>query len=360
MPKTVELCRERLAAMGIEARELAGGLVAEIGSGKECILLRADMDALPIREETGLEYASESGNMHACGHDMHTAMLLGASQLIKEREQELNVKVRLCFQPGEEILEGARRMISAGLLSEPKPFAAMMLHVLTGTDYKTGTIIIPSEGIGASGADFFRVTIKGEGCHGSAPHLGKDPIICAASIITAVSNITARELPGDCGQMLTIGTVRAGDAANAIPDSCVLSGSLRSYEDDKRSYVKERLVSVCENVARAFRCEAEVEFVSGAPSFLNDDSLVNACRQIFSTAKPPFFAVPTGSRGNGSEDFAYVSRVVPSVMLALAAGEAAEGYTEPLHSPRARFDEGALPYGAAAYAAFALDVRKEQ
>ena len=358
LPKTLFFVKERLREMGADYFDCSGGVVTVLGQGEGCVLLRADMDALPMREETDLEYRSDNGNMHACGHDMHTAMLISAARLIMSRERELSGRVALCFQPGEETLEGAKGMIEDGLLEQVRPSAAVMIHVLTGCDYKTGTVIIPPEGVGAAGADFFRVTVKGFGCHGASPHLGRDPILCASHIICALSEIMSREILVS-GEAMSVGHIRAGDAANAIPDTAVFSGTLRSYNEDTRAFIKERLVSVCGGIASALRCEAVVDFTSGCPSFLNASELVNACAEIFGEAKPPCVVLPKGTRGGGSEDFSYVSRRVPSVMLALAAGERARGYTEPLHSPKASFDEAALPFGAAAYASAAISLLKK-
>lgn len=354
LPKTVAYCRERLLACGYTPVDCGGGLVATIGEGEGGILLRADMDALPIREESGLFFAADNGNMHACGHDMHTVMLLYAARLLREFKGELKVKAKLCFQPGEELLKGAERMINAGLLSDPEPQCAVMLHVLTATEHRTGTIVIPPEGIGASGADFFRVTVRGKGCHGSQPHLGRDPIHCASHMVIALSSLVARELPTGGGEVLSIGKINGGDAANAIADAVAFEGTLRSYDDERRKYIKERLYRICNGISDTFGCRGSVDVYSGCPSFINDKGLVGYAKEIFSDTEPQPVIVPEGSRGGGSEDFAFVSRLVPSIMLALCAGEKSEGYTAPLHSPNARFDEKALPYGAAALASMAL------
>jgi len=358
LPRTAEYVKDRLRPLGYSPTDVGGGIVATVGKGERCILLRADMDALPIREETGLEFASVSSSMHACGHDMHTAMLLGAAKLLKAREGELSATVKLCFQPGEETLSGAKRMIDGGLLRDPVPDAAVMLHVLTGVSHKTGTLIIPPSGVGASGADFFRITVRGEGCHGATPHLGRDPIPALSNIITVLSSLTARELPAESAEVLTVGRITAGDSANAIPDSAVALGTLRSYDDENREYLKKRLFEVCKGVSEAFRCNGCVEITSSAPSFVNSEKLRHALCGIFRTAVPCPFIVPNGTRGGGSEDFAYVSREVPSIMLCLAAGGESDGYAHPLHSPKAMFDERALPFGIAVYTAAAIELPK--
>lgn len=352
LPKTISYVKEQLRGWGYAPRELAGGVIAEAGCGEKCILLRADMDALPIEEKSGLDFACKSGFMHACGHDMHTTMLLLASRLIKAKEKELKNKVVLCFQPGEETLEGAKEMIEADLLRGVN--CAAMIHVLTATEHKTGTVIIPPSGIGAAGADFFRVTVNGKGCHGSTPYLGIDPLTPLCKIADTLSSLIAREVRGDGGDMLTVGRISAGDTANVIPEKGELLGTLRSYRDENRDYIKNRLREVCESTAKAHRCTATVEYLSGAPSFINDETLVKRAKKIFENPDIPAYEVPEGQRGGGSEDFAYVSRTVPSIMLCISAGSLAEGYTEPLHSPKVRFNTDAIPYGAAAYASMAF------
>ena len=358
LPKAVCFAKEKLSEIGIEHEDCGGGIIAFIGKGDRTVLLRADMDGLDVKEETGLDFASENGNMHACGHDMHTAMLLGAARLLKARENILTGRVALCFQPGEEILEGAKRMLSDGLAERTGAFAGVMLHVMTATQFPVGTVVIPPAGVGASGADFFRVDVIGKGCHGSTPYLGHDPITATAHVLTALSSLTSRELKCGDGDVLTVGMIGGGDSANVIPELVSFHGSLRSYNDGNRTFIKKRLEEICTSVAKAYRCGARIEYTSGAPSFLNDAAVREKAINVMKCGELPPYIVPEGQRGGGSEDFAYVSRKIPSLMLCISAGEAAKGYTEPLHSPRVRFDENALPYGAATYAAMAAELLK--
>ncbi|MBR6675714.1 MAG: amidohydrolase [Clostridia bacterium] len=352
---TVEFVSEKLREAGLETVEqLCGGVVATVGEGEESILLRADMDALDIREETDLEFASKNGAMHACGHDMHTAMLLSAARLLKEREGELSGRVVLCFQPGEETLSGAKKMLEAGLIEKTGATKAVMLHALTATDFPAGTVIIPPSGVGAAGADFFRIDVLGKGCHGSTPYLGKDPILALAAMISALSSLTSREVDSQSGAALTLGMIRGGSSSNVIPERACAFGTLRSYDDGERELLRERLVGICAHIGKALRCEGGVEFTSGAPSFLNDMALREMAIKALDREGIPTYLVPEGKKGGGSEDFAYVSRKIPSLMLCISAGERKKGFNEPLHSPRAVFDEAALPFGAAAYAAVAL------
>lgn len=356
LPNTLKLCKDHLCALGYAPKELGGGIVATVGRGERCILLRADMDALPVKEESGLDYASDNGMMHACGHDMHTVMLLLAAEILKEREKDLSCTVKLCFQAGEETLTGARTMIEKGLLNDPAPDFGIMIHVLAATDFETGTVIVPPSGVGAAGVDFFRITVNGKGCHGSTPHLGRDPIMAISAVVTALGGICSRELPSGGGDVLTLGQIKVGDSPNVIPEKGEIFGSLRSYEDEHREFLKERLSSVCENIAKAYRCEGKAEYLSGAPSFINDKELTKCAAEVFASELSHKCVVLTEGKGGGSEDFAYVSREIPSLMLCISAGSKEEGYTQPLHSPRVRFNEDTIPYGAAAYALAAFEL----
>ena len=341
------------------------GLTAVIHGKKpgKTFLLRADMDALPIQEKSGEPFASENGCMHACGHDMHTAMLLGAAKLLKAHEEELSGTVKLMFQPAEEVFEGANDMIKNGVLEDPKPDAAMMIHVMTGVPFAVGTAVVSGPGESAPAADYFTVKVQGSGCHGSTPSAGVDPLCAAAHIVTALEEISARELAMTDRAILTFGTFHAGTTANVIPDTATLTGTLRVFDEALREQIKERICTIPKCVAEAFRAKAEVTFDSGCPALLNDTSLSDDVTEYMKAllGENKAFSVPeleqkfgsSGSKTSGSEDFAYVSRKVPSVMVAMAAGHPKDGCTYPLHHPQVRFDEAALPYGAAAYAAAA-------
>ena len=351
----------RLTELGYRPKRCAGGVVAVAGEGQkgEAFLLRADMDALPIQEKTGLSYAAKNGNMHACGHDLHTAMLLGAARLLKAREGELKTPVKLLFQPAEETLEGAKKMIENGVLKGPKVGGGMMLHVLSGTGLKSGTIVVSSAGVSAPAADFFTIKIKGKSCHGSSPEGGRDALNAAAHLLVALQSVVAREVSIGSPAVLTIGQIEAGVAGNVIADSALLQGTLRAYDEGVRAFVKGRLETLTKSIAAAFRVRAQVVFDSGAPSLYNDESLshlVHACACELFGQRSVVFSSQLGGRGGGSEDFAYISREIPAVMVGLCAGEedAKTGEEYPLHHPKVCFDEGVLPLGAALFAASAL------
>ena len=360
---TKAFVRSELEKMGYEPIDCGkAGLVALAGKKKpgKVFLLRADMDALPIKEEADVDFPSENeGKMHACGHDMHTAMLLGAAKLLKMHETEINGTIKLCFQPAEEIFEGSKDMIDAGLLKNPKVDAALMIHVMAGVPFPVGSVIVCDGGVSAPAADYFKINIQGKGCHGSMPQLGIDPITVAAHIITALQEIHARELAASDEAILTIGTIHAGVAENVIPDTAELGGTIRTYDEDVRKELKKRMEEISGGVAASFRASATVTFGSGCPTLLNDSSLseatVNYSKELlgagkaFSTAQIAAMSGGKASKATGSEDFAYVSQCVPSIMLALAAGHPQDGYLYPQHHPKVKFDEAVLPTGAALY-----------
>ena len=290
-------------------------------------------------------------------------MLLGAARLLKAHEDEIDGTVKLMFQPAEEIFEGSHDMVEAGLLENPKVDAALMIHVMAGMPFPAGTVIVSAPGVSAPAADYFEIKVQGKGCHGYMPNTGVDPLTAAAHILIALQEIHARELAMDDRAVLTIGTMNAGTASNVIPDAVVMGGSIRTFDEETRAFIKQRMAEIAGGTAKAFRAEASVTFGSGCPTLVNDKDLSLCCGKYmkellgqgraFSVAE--LSAMGGGSsKSAGSEDFAYVSQEVPSVMLALAAGQPEKGYRYPQHHPMAKFDESVLPGGSAVYAYAAL------
>ena len=361
LEKTENYVIKRLEEIGCKIERCGNSIVANIGKNTgRTVLLRADMDALPIQEKTGKAYACKTGHMHACGHDMHTTMLLGAAKLLKAREKELDGRVKLLFQPAEESLEGAKDAIAGGVLNGVD--AAMAIHVATDTPFPTGTAIIASAGVSAPAADHFTIRVKGKGCHGGAPQNGVDALMAAAHILVALEEISARELAPTDVAVMTIGKMLAGEAGNAVADFAEASGTLRAKEEKVRSFLKKRLVEISSSVAKAFRASAKVQFSSGCPALVNDgavaDTAENIARAVLGEQAVMTSAELKGeARGmGGSEDFAYIAQKVPSVLISVAAGQTEKGYCYPLHHPKAIFDEGALKVGCALYAGFALGI----
>lgn len=336
------------------------GLVATIGphAEKGAFLLRADMDGLAMREMSGVPYASEKGTMHACGHDAHTAMLLGAVRWLKKHEAQLKGCVKVMFQPAEEVLEGSADMMAAGVLHEPEVKGAMMIHVMCGVPVMTGTRVVSDAGVGAPAADFYSIEIRGAGCHASMPHQGKDPLTTAAHLLVALDAIRAKEIDYTKKAVLTIGALEGAVSANVIPDRIVLRGSMRAFDEEVRGYMKKRLGEMVVGMGTVFSTPAEVTFTGGAPTLYNDAELSKKCYEILcqsKTGKVMRSSDFPGGNSGGSEDFAYVSQAVPSVMLALAAGDSREGYAYQLHHPKMRVDLRALPYGTDAFCRMALE-----
>ncbi len=304
---TKEYVKNELIQMGYEPQECGKcGLIVLVGGRKpgKTFMLRADMDALQIQEQADVEFKSlHEGKMHACGHDMHTAMLLGAARLLKQHEDEIEGTIKLCFQPSEETFEGSKDMIEHGSLKKPDVDAALMIHVMAGMPMQAGSVIVCDGGVSAPAADYFRIKIQGKGCHGAMPQVGIDPITIAAHIITALQELHARELAMMDEAALTFGIMQAGQAENVT------------------SYCKELL-----GTSRAFST-AQLKAMSPNAS---------------------------SSKTVGSEDFAYVSQEVPSIMLALAAGEPQNGYCYPQHHPMVKFDEAVLAPGSCVYAYTAM------
>ena len=369
IPFSVEFVKKRLIELGYDPKPCGkAGLTALAGGKKpgKVFMIRADMDALPIEEESGEKFCSEvPGKMHACGHDLHTAMLLEAARLLKAHEDEINGTVKLMFQPAEEIFMGSDDMINAGVLEDPHVDAALMIHVAAGMPFVPGTVIACDGGVSSAACDFFDVKLKGKGCHGSMPDQGIDPIIPACTMVTALQEIHARELNMSDEVIITTGYVKAGVANNVIPDTASFGGSIRTFDETLREKIKVRMEEIVKGIAAAYRVESEITWSSGCPSLYNDPELAKCVpgyiREIlgeqgcFTMSQ---LAALSGSskpaKGTGSEDFAFVTRKVPSLMLALAAGSPAEGYVYPQHHPKVRFDEACLAAGSAVYAQVAI------
>ena len=363
LSKTATFVEKNLQEMGYTPIRIAKNcLLATIGkpSAKGAFLLRADMDALPIKEKSGEAFACKTGNMHACGHDMHTAMLLGAAKLLKDNERELKGQVKLLFQPAEEILQGAKTAVDAGVLENVQ--GAVMIHVMVNTPLKSGTLVVSSGGVTAPAADYFTVEITGKSCHGSAPWNGVDALNASAHFLVALQALSAREISLSTPATLTVGTLQAGTAGNAIADRAVMQGTLRAFDESVREQIKKRIKEMAQSIAKAFKAKAKVSFGGGCPTLVNDSKLSAFVEKnarellgekgVYTSAQ--LAGGETARRNGGSEDFAYISHKTPSVMLALSAGAIEEGYAYPLHHPKVRFNENVLCIGSAVLAHTAL------
>ena len=361
LPETVAYVKERLTEMGYHPQELGGGLTATItgtDTGR-CILLRADMDALRGQEQSGLPFRSENGCMHACGHDMHTAMLLGAARLLMQHRQELSGTVKLVFQPDEEGFTGAKAMLAAGVLHNPEVNAAMALHVNSGTP---SGLVLCGKGVCMAGCTLFRITVKGTGCHGAMPETGVDPINIAAHIYLALQEIPSREIEARQPAVVTIGKFQGGEAPNIIPQQVVLEGTIRTMDRDLSAHIMDRIREISVGTARLFRGDAEVVEIASAPPLNNDGDLVEELagysREICGDRQVVVFS----QGGMGSEDFASYTYEIPCGYLLLGAGTAQENpaFGKPMHNECVVFNEEVLPLGAALYAWCAIRWLKGQ
>ena len=361
LPKTSAYVEAQLQALGYETQRIgSSGIVALAGNKKpgKVFLIRADMDALPIPEQSGVPFACTTGNMHACGHDGHAAMLLGAAELLKRHEGEIEGTVKLMFQPAEETLAGARMMLENGVLENPKVDAAMMIHGTGSAPMKTGTVLLAKQG--AAAADWLKITVPGKGAHGAMPDVSIDPLNVIAHIHIALQAINAREISPASNIALTVGQIHGGSTSNVIPDSAMLSGTLRTDDEQVRKFAKQRMIEIAQGIAQTFRAEATVEYERECPCFAVDGPLADELSQYIHTlVGDELFVdlskVTTGSKTMGSEDFAWISQQVPSVCVSLATGGPENGCLYPLHHPKVTFDENAYPIGAAVYAECAME-----
>jgi len=359
LPMTCRFVWDALVSMGYDPVACGkSGITVTVGHPREtrAILLRAVMDGVPMREESGLPFASTNGNAHTCGHDMHTAMLLGAARLLMENEDALPGVVKLMFQPAEEILAGARDMIEAGVLDNPQVDAAIGAYILSQAPtgfigYNTG-VVNPS-------SDAIRITIRGQGGHGAQPSQTVDPINVAAHLHLALQELTSREVDSDETAVLTFGSIQAGSAHNTIPEMAVMKGTLRTFEAETREFMLERLRQVAENIAGSFRATAELEvFASTRSLIVNPDTagiVADSLREMLGDQ-----VMKMERRAQSSEDFAEISERVPSMFYVIGSGSRQEGHQYPLYNPRVTFNEDCLPIGAACFAQGATEWLKRQ
>lgn len=340
------------------------GIITTVGGKKpgKCILLRADMDALMMTEEADVEYKSlTEGKMHGCGHDMHTAMLLGAAKILKAHEDEIEGTIKLEFQPSEENFQGSMDMLNNGLLENPKVDAAFMIHVIAGQPMPSGVVLMPGGGISMASCEQYHITVKGKGGHGSTPNLAIDPITAAAQIHLALAEINSRELDGNDYGVFTTCHFEAGQASNVIPETAQMWGTIRTTDEDNKvgEYIKTRMTEICQGVAAALRCEATVEFSDYCPCMKIDEELakdgMKYISDLLGQGAIDMSQFTGGKAGGGSEDFAFVSHEVPTMSMFLVTGSQADGYKYGQHNPKVCFDDSVLYVGSAVHVQMALN-----
>ncbi len=347
--ETAKLVAANLTAMGIENQAGVGktGVVGYLGEGSPVIGIRADMDALPIIEANDVPYKSQKpGVMHACGHDAHTAILLGVAKMLSEMEDRPAGQVRFLFQPSEEASDrenksGATRMIEDGALVGVDKVIA--LHV--ASDAPAGKVEIAG-GYVTAAEDSFHIILKGSGGHGAYPHQGTDPTFMLAQVINAIQGIRSRRVDPTKGATISIGYIHGGTVTNVIPAEVKLGGTMRSFDDDVREQLKSELARACE-VAKVLGGDYELRIVSGYPSTYNDpavaDLIETSTREMFGDS-----GLEKPHAGMGAEDFSYMSRAAPGAMFMLGAKY--DDKNRPHHTPVFDISEDALPVGAAVLA----------
>jgi len=353
--RTAAIVERELDALGIEHRRVAKtGVIGIVRGARPGLVagLRADMDALPLDERSGESFSSEvPGKMHACGHDAHTAMLLGAARVLQADRANLCGTTVLIFQPAEEGPGGALPMIEAGALDDPPVDAIAMLHVDVRLD--TGTVgFIP--GACNAAADEFHVTIVGKGGHGASPHTAVDTIPCAAATVLALQNLAARETDPLKTIVVTIGTIEGGYRNNIIADRVFMTGTIRTQDAQIRGEIEGRARRIVENVAAAYGATGTLDVIWGYPAVVNDAELASTFRAYMEAETSVPVLAPAATMGG--EDFAYFAERVPGLLIRHGIRNVAKGSVHPGHSPQFRLDEDALAYGIATLAAFARGV----
>lgn len=349
--KTAKLIRSELDAMGLA--HVAGvpdaptATIAWLGDkSKPCVALRADIDALPIAEQTGHAYAStHPGLMHACGHDGHIATLLGVAEVLKSIEAELPVCVKLVWQPAEEGGGGAGRLIEAGVLDGrlgPKVEAIFGLHGWPGL--KVGTVATKPGALLAA-TDNFSVTFHGAGCHGAFPHLGRDPILTACEAVVSLQAFVSREMDPTDSAVVTVGKVHAGTATNVIPDVATIEGTARTLTPDARRAVALALERRCAGVAAANGCTALFEWHKGYPPTVNDPAMADYVARVARQSLSADRFLPVARPSMGGEDFAYYLEKIPGCFFLIGVVPEDRDVYPPLHSDRYDFTDAAMATG---------------
>lgn len=352
MPNSQNYVLNYLACYGINAEKSGHGIIATIGSGKKVILLRADMDALPMQEDSGLAFACRHGAAHTCGHDFHVAMLLTAARILKENELNLKGTVKLMFQPAEETLEGAKDMINAGILEAPRPNAALAFHVTSG-QLPIGYFFYNNKSSMMYSVDNFQIHIQGKGTHGAYPHKGIDPINIGAHILLALQELTSRECDASIPCICTIGHFEAGATANIIPDTALLEGTIRSNNADMREFIVRRMKEIAKSTAELYGGSAHVQMLAEVPPLICAPELTKEMIGYMKEVIPN--PMPIGDMtASASEDFALIAEKIPSTMIYLSAGFPDERGDYPAHNPKVQFNENVCPIGAASYAYCAM------
>ena len=347
LPRTTEKVKAFLEKEGIEYYETSRSGICGIirGNGDKTIGIRADMDALPMEDKKSCEYSSKvQGKMHACGHDIHTTVLLGAAKLLNAMKSELKGNIKLLFEPAEETTGGAVHMIEEGVLENPRVDAVIGLHV--EPNIQVGKIGIKRDVVNAA-SNPFNIKIIGKGGHGAYPHSNIDPIVMSANVITALQNIVSREIPPTDPAVITIGSIHGGTAQNIIPDEVEIKGIMRTMTTEHREYVKRRLVEVVEGITGAMRGKCEIDIDESYPCLYNEDNIVDILETSAEGSIGRENIIKLQKPTMGVESFAYFSLQRPSAFYYIGIRNEDRGIIHPLHSNLFDADEDCIAVGVA-------------
>ena len=354
LPETQAYVTAELNKIGIPyvCSEKDSSIIATIEGGKagKTVCLRADMDALPMPEESGEEFACPTGKeAHTCGHDFHAAMLLTAAKMLKEKEDTLEGTIKFMFQPAEETFEGSKNMIENGILENPPVDAALAYHVSPGK-MPIGLFMYNDKDTMMYSVDGFKITIHGKGSHGAYPHVGVDPINIGVHIHLALQELIARESDPTHSCVLTIGQFAGGTAANIIPETAVLQGTIRTNKPEARELLVRRMKEVAEKTAAVYNGTVDIEMISEVPPLICNPKLTDEVVGYMQELGIPGLTPYPGISASASEDFAVIAEKVPSTFMYLSAGYLDERGQYPAHHPKAQFNEDVCPIGAACLA----------
>ncbi len=361
LSNTTKYVKKRLKDIGYEPYEICeSGIVALLSEEEKekCVILRADMDAIKMQEKSNLPFAAKNGNMHSCGHDMHTAMLLGAAKILKRLSDKIDGNVKIVFQPDEEGLSGAKEMISKGVLEKNSPKAAFSIHVHSGTP--SGHIIYKDGPFMASCIEF-RIKVYGKSCHGSNRYEGVDAINVASLIYSAVKSLGEAINENENKASISIGKFHGGENPNVISGEALLEGTIRSFDEDLSEKIFNGIEMISSFLASYSGAMAQVEKISSTPVFYGDKEnnkiILDALEKVFGKDK----IKKDDNKTMGAEDFAYYSKYIPSSYFILGGGSKEENalYGEPMHSEKVIFNEDILPLGSAIYALAAISMLKK-
>jgi amidohydrolase len=359
--RTSGIIASELRELGLEVSTgiAKTGVIAHIEGAQPgpVVMLRFDIDALPIHEETGAEYASQTpGVMHACGHDGHTAIGLTVAKLLNNHRQGFKGTFKLVFQPAEEGLGGAETMVREGAMESPAPARTLGLHLWNSKPL--GWVGIAAGPVMA-GAATFKIVVTGKGGHGAIPHLSIDPVLASAQIVTALQSIVSRNVDAQKAAVVTVASIHGGDAFNVIPPQVEMTGTLRYFEPEVGETLKRRFTQIVQNVAEGMECRAEISIGDITPPVINDQattaSVLRAAETVFPAESPdtrPYITM-------GSEDFSFFQQKAPGTYFFVGSNNAERGLNYGHHHPKFDFDEEALVRGAALMAGAALEVIKK-